>query len=548
MGRNGHSRSNTGWIGRTAYLASAIALMTAAGAVAQDMSQDQPVPEPYPTRIDGYQLVRVWIDQPSDMRIVDRLTDDIWSHHVGPDGAIDILVSPEQMTLLGQSRLPAVVLNDDVQALIDAEWARLHSPTRVGHDGGQSILGDDWYLDFKTYDEVMAYLDELAARNPDIATVVEIGTSIEGRLMKGIEIRGLNASANCEEVLFNGNQHAREWVTPMSSTYIAEQLIDGYGVDPDLTAIVDTYAITVVPISNPDGYSYTWTNYRLWRKNRRNNGDGSFGIDLNRNWEYEWGGVGSSGNPNSDLYRGTDPFSEPETQALRDYILDRPNMTMHIDIHSYGQLVLYPWCFSNQRIEDYETFRSMAVAISDAALAVHGKYYRPGQWYSDLYPSSGTMIDWCYGARSGMMTYNIELRDTGSYGFLLPPEQILPTAQELFAGLVTMMQTGYEARPMLDVSELVYGSQAQLRGGRMTPGMTAYFIYSLTGEGSTYVPQLDVTLSLAKPVLGGSATVGNDGIASLVKPLPGSGPPRIIWVQAAEQQRVSNLITTQINN
>ena len=103
----------------------------------------------------------------------------------------------------------------------------------------------------------------------------------------------------------------------MVGMYVAESFITGYGNDTLITELVDELEIFVIPVVNPDGYVYTWGPQRLWRKNRRDNGNGTFGVDLNRNWGYEWGGVGSSGDPGSGTYRGTAPFSEPETQVRR---------------------------------------------------------------------------------------------------------------------------------------------------------------------------------------------------------------------------------------
>ena len=96
----------------------------------------------------------------------------------------------------------------------------------------------------------------------------------------------------------------------MTTVYVAESLLSGYGESDRITALVNGTEFFIIPIVNPDGYRYTWNSFRMWRKNRRNNGNGSYGVDLNRNWAVGWGGGGSSGNPVSNPYRGTGPFSE----------------------------------------------------------------------------------------------------------------------------------------------------------------------------------------------------------------------------------------------
>src|SRR4029450_12339336 len=113
----------------------------------------------------------------------------------------------------------------------------------------------------------------------------------------------------------NGCQHAREWIAVMTPMYVADALVREYGRDARITAALDRVDFYIVPVTNPDGFEFTYTpppvGDRMWRKNRRNNGNGSFGVDLNRNWSVDWGGPNStSTSPSSETYIGTGPFSE----------------------------------------------------------------------------------------------------------------------------------------------------------------------------------------------------------------------------------------------
>ena len=117
----------------------------------------------------------------------------------------------------------------------------------------------------------------------------------------------------------------------MTVCWLAKSLLEGYGLDSQITAIMQDIRWHILPVINPDGYTYAWDQDRLWRKNRRNNGDGTFGVDWNRNFDANWGGPGSSSNTNSDIYHGPSAFSEPETRALRDYILSRPTISAHVN-------------------------------------------------------------------------------------------------------------------------------------------------------------------------------------------------------------------------
>jgi len=231
-------------------------------------------------------------------------------------------------------------------------------------------------------------------------------------------------------------QHAREWISPHTVVYVLTQLVQLYNKDQDVKNIMDKIQFYIVPIVNPDGYLYTWgpTSQRLWRKNRRLNSGGSYGVDLNRNWDDHWGGDGSSGTPTSDTYRGTAPFSEPESKAVSAYITANMPFAGYIDFHSYSQLVLRPYGWTNALPPDSAVQKQVGDGISAAIRAVHGKVYTSEPAYQ-LYYTSGTADDWGYSKANIKLTYTIELRDTGTYGFQLPANQIIPNGQEIWAAM-----------------------------------------------------------------------------------------------------------------
>jgi len=175
---------------------------------------------------------------------------------------------------------------------------------------------------YHSYQQIDYELHEIENNYHDIAKVFSIGETTEGRNIWAIKISD-NVSENKSEtgVLIVGCHHAREWISVEIPLYLAKYLTDNYSTDCKVNELVDNTEIWIVPMLNPDGHEYSRTTYRLWRKNRRNNGDGSFGVDLNRNYGYKWGGAGSSGDTFSDVYRGPSEFSEPETQAIRDLII-----------------------------------------------------------------------------------------------------------------------------------------------------------------------------------------------------------------------------------
>jgi murein tripeptide amidase MpaA len=217
----------------------------------------------------------------------------------------------------------------------------------------------------------------------------------------------------------------------MTATCVADRLIRDYDRDPRVRALVDHTSLWFVPVVNPDGYQHSWSTDRYWRKNRR----GTHGVDLNRNFAVAFGGDGSSSNERSEVYRGPSAFSEPESAAIRD-LAQREHFAFHVDFHSYGQLVLYPWSYTAAPAKDRARFAAIGDRMALAMFAEHETRYRLMSGV-DLYPASGTMMDWMYG-EAGSTSYTIELRPRGGSGFVLPPSQIKPTCDEGFAAVLEL--------------------------------------------------------------------------------------------------------------
>ena len=376
-------------------------------------------------RYDGYRVVRVEITSAGDVKTMLGMGADQWAHHIDPGVPADFMIAPDALDDLEASGLAYEVVIENVQDAVDAENARLR--------GGGAARG--WFDDFKNLDDINAYIDTLAAANPGIAEVVNLGQSLQGRDIRGLRIANdAFGEAACKpSVLYNACQHAREWISPMVAMYAADRLLGGYDSDPGLRDLIDRTEILIVPVVNPDGYVYTWTSNRYWRKNRRNNGGGSWGVDLNRNWGHEWGhNNGSSGDPNNEVYRGASPFSEPETQRLRDWSNSRPRLAAQVDLHSYGQYILWPWGYTSQQPPYASTFNSLGNELRQLILGVHGRGYAAGQCYTLLYPVSGGALDWFLGG-ADTINYTIELRGND---FVIPPNQIIPNAEEVFPALV----------------------------------------------------------------------------------------------------------------
>ncbi|HEV7669717.1 MAG TPA: M14 family zinc carboxypeptidase [Thermoanaerobaculia bacterium] len=287
---------------------------------------------------------------------------------------------------------------------------------------------------YHDYAEMVTELQQAALDHPAIFSLFSLGTSYEGRTVWAGKISDNVGTDEAEpEVLFTHHQHAREHLTVEMALYTLKMLTDEYGVDPQITSLVDSREIWIVFDMNPDGgeYDIATGSYRSWRKNRQpNTGSTAVGTDLNRNWDYRFGCCGgSSGTPSSDTYRGASGFSAPETQRVRDFVNSRvvggvQQITAHIDFHTYGEWLMWPYGYTLTDVpadmtpDDHNAFVTMGQAMA----ATNGYV---AQQMSDLYITDGTICDWLYGAHR-IFSYTFEMYPvTFSPGFY-PPDEVIP--------------------------------------------------------------------------------------------------------------------------
>ena len=383
-----------------------------------------------PARFDGEVVVRAMLRTPRDLLRMNQLSQDPWTHAPAAGGTSDWRLPRSRLGALRQSGIEFEVMIPDVQVLVEAERERLTKPRDKGLD---------WFADFKNLAAINARLDALVALRPDLCSIVDLGTSVQGRSIRGIRISRQPAGTVMPGFVFTATQHAREWGGTMTGMWIAGRLVEDADTDPRVSAVLDASEVFVFPVMNPDGYEHSWTTNRLWRKNRRLNSGGSYGVDLNRNWGFGWGGAGASTNQSSETYRGPSAFSEPETAGFRDWALPRTNIAAHLDIHAYAELLLWPWGSVGTPCPDETSFSRVGLAARAALKSVNGRTYAAGPINTTIYPASGGMNDWAYGA-AGQLSFCTEVRDTGTYGFVMPASEILPTARENFAAAMSMME------------------------------------------------------------------------------------------------------------
>jgi len=287
-------------------------------------------------------------------------------------------------------------------------------------------------------------MKQLASAHSNLVTFeASIGTTVEGRAIPLLRITGTGGSGNKKRVWLQSLQHAREWISGATTQYIADQLASGYPSNARIKTILDQIEFVIVPVANPDGYEYTWTTDRYWRKNRGSNGDG---VDMNRNWSDHWGTGGSSSDSSSDVYMGTSPASEPEVQALMSTYSSTKDVIAAVDIHSFSQLVLRPYGWTDNNSPDEDAFAQLGEVMKNEIAKPQGTQYT-NERIVDLYVASGGSNDWWYGlgTPSGTqkpygMALELSPADGGEDGFVLDPSNIVPIGGEITGAVLAMCE------------------------------------------------------------------------------------------------------------
>ncbi|KAH0354169.1 hypothetical protein KCU81_g1282, partial [Aureobasidium melanogenum] len=344
----------------------------------------------------------------------------------------------------------------------------LQSNAPTHHDSfgpklGSSSSDNIFFNDYQPLSVIQPWMRLMASLFTTHVRVVNVGTTYEGRQISALRI-GVHPTNNDspqrrKTILITAGLHAREWISTSTVNYIAYSLITGYGKSHVITSLLQEFDWVLVPTLNPDGYAYTWESDRLWRKNRQQTSlRFCRGLDLDRSFSYHWDGAANTkSNPCSESFSGSAPLEAFEAKSLAGWI---HNETEHnnvdfvglLDLHSYSQQILYPYSYTcDESPPNLENLQEVAAGLSKVMRLSGGRYYQSApacegnvgfatngdrQVFPRFETGGGSFLDWFYHDIRVKYTYQLKLRDRGTYGFLLPKDHIVPTGKEVLDAVI----------------------------------------------------------------------------------------------------------------
>ncbi|XP_072473320.1 carboxypeptidase B2 [Notamacropus eugenii] len=341
-------------------------------------------------------------------------------------------------TFLRQSNIIFRVLVEDVEDLVGKHTINDTFDSEKTTNGTFSPrASSSYYHHYHSLHEIYYWMEVITKAYPDMLEKIHIGSSFEKRPLSVLKLSTKrNTSRNA--IWIDCGIHAREWVAPAFCMWFIGYATQFYGKQPEVTKLLNHLDFYVMPVLNVDGYDYTWKTDRMWRKNRsRHKGNRCIGTDLNRNFASKhWCEAGASNSSCREIYCGPHPESEPEVKAVASFLRrNLDHIKAYLTMHSYSQMVLFPYSYTMSRSKDHEELSLVARQAAQAILRVNeDAYYEYGPGAPTIYLSPGGSDDWAYDMGI-KYSFTLELRDKGQYGFLLPESLIRPTVREIFAAV-----------------------------------------------------------------------------------------------------------------
>ncbi|NWI67584.1 CBPA2 Carboxypeptidase, partial [Todus mexicanus] len=355
---------------------------------------------------------------------LEHLELDFWINPTAPALPVDVRIPANNVqavkAFLESYGIEYSILIEDLQDVLDKEKEDMaYSQQR------ERSTNNFNYGAYHTLDDIYAELDHLASEYSSLISKLQIGESYEKRPLYVLKSRLLRAPNNLP---CNGD---RDGAATTSRANLGQAL-------PTLSTNNFSLLSTLkLPLALP---THPPCPNRMWRKTRsKHQGSLCVGVDPNRNWDAGFGGPGASSNPCSDSYRGPSANSEVEVKSVVNFIKNHGNIRAFLTLHSYSQLLMYPYGYKCTEPADHAELDALGRAAAASIRSLYGTTFKVGSICTTIYQASGGSIDWSYdyGIK---YSFAFELRDTGRYGFLLPASQIIPAAEETWLGLKTIME------------------------------------------------------------------------------------------------------------
>lgn len=401
---------------------------------------------------------------------LDTLFLDLWG--MG-GGWLDVRVARKVLPAL-LDLLPATMQQSFAPVIPNLSTAIYESLPQPGErswrTGLKSHMPHDLFFEnYQPLNVVYPWLRQIASMFPDRTQLFTIGRSYEGRDIPALRVGDRHEHDSDKPrptILIISGTHAREWITTSTSAYILRSLLHNFAPSHGgvINKILKDFDLVFVPILNPDGYEYTWTTDRLWRKNRQGTAlPFCPGLDLDRSFPAFWSGDAANDNPCSESYPGEAPLQAVEAQRLvswakNETLEGRRSFAAFVDLHSYSQSILYPYSYScDHAPHNLEDLEEAALGLSKAFRLANGHYYSvnsacQGSIFSvnnteggaspdtmvrtKIEASGGSALDFFYQDMRVEYAFQVKLRDTGTHGFLLPRDEIVPTGLEAFEAML----------------------------------------------------------------------------------------------------------------